>query len=92
VNGLHHAWIRRCLDEIGSRQAFLASQNPLILDELPIGTSEEVQRLFFHCGLSEPDKRFLWRNFTVEEAVEFTEAYEVGIQHVSDILRTHDLW
>jgi hypothetical protein len=46
------------------------------------------------CDLQESDgrERMLWRNLTPDEAAEFFNAYEVGIQHVSEILRDKGLW
>ncbi|MEO5726874.1 MAG: AAA family ATPase, partial [Byssovorax sp.] len=44
VNGMHHDWIRASLDEIGKRQAFLTSQNPLLLDYLPLESVEQIQK------------------------------------------------
>ena len=34
VNGLHHAWIDLLLEELGSRQSFVSTQSPLLLDYL----------------------------------------------------------
>ncbi|HYO58775.1 AAA family ATPase, partial [Archangium sp.] len=42
VNGLHHHWIENCLDAIGDRQAFLTSQNPLLLDYLHFESAEQA--------------------------------------------------
>lgn len=95
INGLHHDWIRACLSEIGSRQAFLTSQNPLLLDYLEFENSEDVRRGFVLCervktetGLTE----LVWRNPTQDEAKEFFAAYETGLQSVSEILISKGFW
>jgi len=49
VNGLHHQWIRAAIEEIGERQAFLTSQNPLLLDYLPFSSAEHVRKSFMLC-------------------------------------------
>ncbi len=90
VNGLHHEWIQACLDAIQG-QAFLTSQNPLLLDHLPFSSGEEVQRRFVLCDRDEQG-RWIWRNMDPAAAAAFYRAYEVGIQHVSEILETKGLW
>jgi len=90
VNGLHHGWIQACLDAIQG-QAFLTSQNPLLLDYLPFNSAEEVQRRFILCDRDEHGD-WIWRNMDQDAADAFYRAYDVGIQHVSEILETKGLW
>jgi energy-coupling factor transporter ATP-binding protein EcfA2 len=94
VNGLHHDWIDLCVNEIGARQAFLTSQNPLLMDHLSFETNEDVRRAFVLCQLAyEGDSEVLiWRNMTPDEAGAVFEAGEVGIEHLSTILRNEGLW
>ena len=94
ANGLHPEWIDACVKEIGDRQAFLTSQNPLLLDFLRFDGAEEVRRTFILCERAshETEARLVWRNPTEEEAESFFSAYQTGIQRVSDILRTQGLW
>jgi hypothetical protein len=94
VNGLHHAWIEECVAAIGDRQAFLTSQNPLLLDYLSFESVEQVKETFILCR-TEPDgdrDKMIWRNMTDDEADMFYPAYKVGIEHVGEILRTRGLW
>jgi hypothetical protein len=90
VNGLHHEWIQACLDAIQG-QAFLTSQNPLLLDHLPFSSGDEVRRRFILCDRDEHGD-WIWRNMDQEAADAFYRAYDVGVQHVSGILRTKGLW
>ena len=94
VNGLHYDWIRVCLDEIGNRQSFLTSQNPLLLDFLEFNSADDVERTFILCraDASHGKNMMAWSNLGREDADRFYRAYEAGIQHVSEILRTKDLW
>ena len=94
VNGLHHEWISACLNEIGERQAFLTSQNPLLLDFLRFESIEEVRHTFIICERSSSpgDAQLIWRNLTEDEAESFFLAYQTGIQRVSDILLTKGFW
>ncbi|WP_437806181.1 AAA family ATPase [Sorangium sp. So ce1078] len=94
VNGLHHAWIEECMTAIGDRQAFLTSQNPLLLDYLTFESAEQVKESFILCrNQANGDReRMIWRNMTDDEADMFYRAYQVGIEHVGEILRTRGLW
>lgn len=91
VNGFHHAWIERCVELIHGRQAFLASQNPLLLDCLPIDSEEAVRRSFITCRRGE-DGRMEWKNLTAEEAADFYRAYERQTRYTHEILRGKGLW
>jgi len=94
VNGMHHEWIEACLADLGERQAFLTSQNPLLLDYLGFESAEEVRSSFVLCRSQFEGEReqLHWENMTPEDAEGFFAAYQVGIQHVSEILRTRGLW
>lgn len=94
ANGMHYDWIQACVDEISSRQSFLASQDPLLFDFLTFDSPEEVQRSFILCDLEKRDNRgyFSWKNLDPDTAASFFRAYEAGIQHVSEILHTKGLW
>jgi hypothetical protein len=94
VNGMHHEWIEACLEDLGERQSFLTSQNPLLLDYLGFDSAEEVRSSFVLCRSEAQGERdqLRWENMTAEDAEGFFSAYQVGIQHVSEILRTRGLW
>lgn len=94
VNGMHHEWIEACMDDLEGRQAFLTSQNPLLLDYLNFDSVDEVLSSFVLCRTEPVGEReqLHWENMTQEDAQGFFDAYQVGIQHVSEILRTRGLW
>lgn len=94
VNGLHWAWITTCLDAIGERQAFLTSQNPLLLDALPISSEAEVAQTFIRCRLEVKEGRgtWVWQNLAEEDARDLWQAYEVGLQGIGELLRSRGLW
>lgn len=94
VNGLHHRWITASIEALGQRQAFLTSQNPLLLDYVPITSAEEARRSFVLCR-GEPMKgrlAWIWENMSEADAEELYRAYEIGIEHVSEILQSRGLW
>lgn len=95
VNGLHHRWITTSTEAIGQRQAFLTSQNPLLLDYIPITSADEVRRSFVLCR-AEPRvgerPGWIWENMSKEHAAELFSAYQVGVEHVSEILQSRGLW
>ncbi|WP_437910666.1 AAA family ATPase [Sorangium sp. So ce327] len=94
VNGLHHHWIAACVEALGQRQAFLTSQNPLLLDYIPITSPEQVHDSFVLCRGERRGGRpaWGWANMSEEDAAEFFAAYEVGVEHVSEILQSRGLW
>jgi hypothetical protein len=93
-NGMHHAWIERCIELIDETdtQAFLTSQDPLLLDCLPLsretyGTNHSL----VICELTDSGE-MLWRNLTPAEVEDFFRSHDVGIQHISEIMRVKGLW
>ncbi len=98
VNGMHHEWIRFCLDELDTNtlptQSFLTSQNPLLLDYIPIGTVEDARRTFIQCRTAVIDghARFVWSNVSSDDASELFADHTVGIQHLGELLRVKGLW
>ena len=94
VNGLHHRWITASIEAIGQRQAFLTSQNPLLLDYVPITSADEVRRSFVLCRGEPRDGRpgWIWENMSQVDAEELYRAYQVGVEHVSEILQSRGLW
>jgi hypothetical protein len=75
-------------------QLFITSQNPLVLDHIPI-TRETVRTTFIRCEtVYHADKpcELRWRNLTEEEAERLWGHYDVGISQLSECLRTLGLW
>ena len=91
ANGLHHEWIEACVKELSERQSFLATQNPLLLDYLPAGMPDTT---LVHCSTDSTNGHgtMCWRNFNEDEQKRLDTAYSVGIQQVSEILRSEGLW
>ncbi len=94
VDGLHHLWIDASIEAMGDRQAFLASQNPLLLDHLEFGSAEQVAATFVTCRAerSGSDKHMIWSNMSTYDAERFFRAYKVDVNHVSEILLSKGLW
>lgn len=94
VNGLHHRWIGTCMQAIGSRQAFLTSQNPLLFEHVKFESVEQVERCFITCRTEIVDatEQLAWQNMPRPDAVSFFESYEADIESVGDILITRGLW
>lgn len=94
VDGLHHLWIDAAITAIGDRQAFLASQNPLLLDHLEFASVEDVASTFITCRAERTgdDKHMIWSNLSPYDADRFFRAYQVDVQHVSEILLSKGLW
>lgn len=80
----------------------ISTQNPLVFDYLPIESAVQARELFVLCR---QDNSRTWtaaeqrvmsdtlvRQMTEDEAEAFWSAYAVGIQPVSEVLRTQGLW
>jgi hypothetical protein len=95
ANGLHYAWIEACIEmlEAHGTQAFLSSQNPLLLDALPLSreTFGSVHGIVI-CEFDEEGGQMVWRNPSAREAEDFFASYDVGIQYISEIMRNMGLW
>jgi hypothetical protein len=91
TNGLHHALVRTCIEAIGDRQAFLATQEPLLLDHLEFDSAEAVRKTFVVCRTNEAGQ-WVWEKPTAEMAEAVYGSYCVDVKHVSEIVRTLGLW
>jgi energy-coupling factor transporter ATP-binding protein EcfA2 len=94
VNGMHYNWIEACLREIGDRQSFLTSQNPLLIDFLPFKSEQDVEHTFILCGHEQRDGRrhMSWKNMPEEDALTFFRSYKTQALQVSEILRSRGWW
>jgi energy-coupling factor transporter ATP-binding protein EcfA2 len=95
VNGMHHEWIELCLREIGDRQCFITSQNPILVDFVPLTSVQQIERAFVLCDVAERrDGRTArtWRNMNEREAQTLFDARSVGLQSTSEIMRFHGWW
>ena len=92
VNGLHHRWIRACIEALGQRQVFLTSQNPLLLDYLSFQSPEEVRSTFVLCSWEKGPEQMVWENMSQEAAADFFDSYKVGFQQVGEVLQSKGLW
>jgi energy-coupling factor transporter ATP-binding protein EcfA2 len=92
VNGLHHRWIRACFEALGPRQAFLTSQNPLLLDYLSFRSPDEVRSAFVLCRWEKGPEQMAWENMSQDAASDFFDSYKVGFQQVGELLQSKGLW
>jgi energy-coupling factor transporter ATP-binding protein EcfA2 len=94
ANGLHPRHVEACLRELGGRQSFLTSQNPLLFEHVPLGSAGEVRASFIHCGtaLREGHEWKVWSNPAPETAAKLLGAYQRGDAPLATLLRTHGVW
>jgi len=89
-NGMHRAWIDLAVKKLRDRQSFIAAQNPLILDRIGFANAQQMQQSVIFCR--EDQGHFVWENAPVEEMRDVFRAYDVGLQHMSDVLWQKGLW
>ncbi|MEQ1506057.1 MAG: AAA family ATPase [Myxococcota bacterium] len=94
TNGMHHAWLSACIDAIGDRQAFVALQNPLLLDYLAFDSAEDVRRSFVLCDHAPRGShgRWRWRQLDASGADELFGSWMAGRELLSEILISHGVW
>ncbi|SEK42284.1 hypothetical protein SAMN05444354_101538 [Stigmatella aurantiaca] len=86
-SGLHPRWAEACLRELGPRQSFLTSQNPLLPEHVSFRSAEDVHTSLVACR---PGLR--WENPPRELAGRLFAAYQQGTRPVGELLRAHGLW
>jgi len=93
-NGLHPRWVEACVRELGARQSFLSSQNPLLFDYVAFGSYEALHGSLIHCGLAEHEGRECkrWSNPPADVATRLFADYERGGTPLGTLLRMHGLW
>ncbi|MED5372240.1 MAG: hypothetical protein VX899_14570 [Myxococcota bacterium] len=90
TNGLHADWVQDIVDYLDGVQAFHAVQNPLLPDFVGLAKRQDTKGSFLFCrvGMHEGRRRWTWRNPTEEEAGDVWDAWDVGIQNLSEVLRS----
>jgi energy-coupling factor transporter ATP-binding protein EcfA2 len=85
ANGMHHGWIRACVDLLIERQSFLATQHPFLIDYLP------NEAVFISCQL-DADGQMAWSNFAPEQNERLVQGRARGVMQLSELLQTEGLW
>jgi hypothetical protein len=90
ANGLHPRQVEACMRELGARQVFLTSQNPLPFEHPLFSSAEELRASLLLCG-AEPE-RITWANPSREAAEKLFDAYRLGARPLAVLLREQGLW
>ncbi|QSQ23323.1 AAA family ATPase [Pyxidicoccus parkwayensis] len=86
ANGLHPRWVEACMREVGTRQVFLASQNPLPFEHVQFSSAEELHAALLLCRAG------TWANPTRAAASQLFDAYKLGARPLGALLREQGLW
>jgi energy-coupling factor transporter ATP-binding protein EcfA2 len=97
VNGLHSEWIDWCVEAIGDRQCFLTSQNPILVDSVPLSTEEDIRGGIILCESVHDAERDVtelrWRQMDDRESELIARALQNSrLDLLSDLLHALDLW
>lgn len=85
---VHWSEMEACLGSLAGRKVIIRTiGNTNLVDHLEFQSADEVRRCFYVRKLDGSFGRM-----EEIEAEEFFGAYEVGIEHVSEILRNRGLW
>lgn len=94
ANGLHPHWVDACLKELGTRQTFLTSQNPLLFEHVSFTSTGDLRTSLIHCevGLRDGREWLVWTHPTGEKTDQLFEAIRTKERPLSELLRLHELW
>lgn len=92
--GMHHRAVEKNWRMLEARdhgkRRFVKTQNPNVVDLMTFESTEDVRGRVL--AVRDVDGVPTVENITESEASQVWNAYEAGIEHVSEILRTRDLW
>ncbi|ATB50285.1 AAA family ATPase [Corallococcus macrosporus] len=94
ANGLHPRWVEASMRELGARQVFLTSQNPLLFEHTLFPSAEVLRASLLLCGNTRDDgqERIAWRNPTHEAAGSLFDAHGLGAHPLAELMRRQGLW
>lgn len=94
ATGLHPRWVEASLGELGSRQSFLTSHNPVLFEHVPLSSAEQARTSIIHCQLRPHEGREFkaFSNPSPEQAEQLFAALQRGDTPPGKVLRTLGLW
>lgn len=94
ASGLHPRWIEACVRELGERQAFLTSQNPLLFEYAPLWSTTGARAALILCAVELRDgrERRVWAHPAAEVAERLAGACRARAGSTGELLRAHGLW
>ncbi|NNB97197.1 ATP-binding protein [Corallococcus exiguus] len=87
ADGLHPDLVRACVRDLGARQTFATSQNPLLLEHLEFTHAEQLRTSLIRCEVGGGAGRWRWTQPTPEEAARWFDAYRAGSVPLGAVLR-----
>ncbi|NRD56208.1 AAA family ATPase [Corallococcus exiguus] len=87
ADGLHPDLVRACVRDMGKRQAFVTSQNPLVLEQLEFTHAEQLRTSLIRCQGGGGPGRWRWTQPTPEEAARWFDASRAGSVPLGAVLR-----
>lgn len=87
ANGLHPRWVEACMRELGAKQAFLTSQNPLLFEHAAFGSAAEVRASLLLC-----EDIGRWSQPSAEVAERLFAEHQLRTRPLGELLRAHGLW
>ncbi len=95
MNGLHHSLGVALLNEIGDRQAFLATHEPVLMDNIDFESADELRRSLIHCERN-PDPKgppFIWSQIDEAKAERMFRDYRVdSLLQGHELLKDWGIW
>ncbi|CAM4233313.1 ATP-binding protein [Corallococcus sp. ZKHCc1 1396] len=86
-DGLHPDLVAACVKDVGERQAFLTSQNPLLFEHLSFRDAEDLRTSVIHCEGGTGRGAWRWTQPSPEVAARLFSAYREGARPLGAVLR-----
>ncbi|MET0403146.1 MAG: ATP-binding protein [Cystobacter sp.] len=94
AHALHPRWVEAVMRELGGRQSFVTSQNPLLFDYVAFTSLDEARASLIHCGWEVHEERLrkVWSNPSERVTERLYVDHRQGGTPLSTLLRIHGLW
>jgi len=94
AHAMHPRWVEAVMRELGGRQSFVSSQNPLLFEYVAFASVDEARASLIHCRLEvhEERERKVWSNPTDDTVERLFGDHRRGGTPLATLLRIHGLW
>jgi hypothetical protein len=94
ANGLGPRWVEACMAELGTRQSFLTTQNPLVFEHVPLKSAEDFRASLVLCEVRRREGREqpIWCNPSPELAEKLVREHQLVGTPLGTLLRALQIW
>jgi predicted ATP-dependent endonuclease of OLD family len=92
---IHWSYLDEFIQLLSAKQCFLETHDSELINRMHFKSSNEIQRkIVICCQTANHENKSVvkFRNLNNTEAEDVFNSYQAGIQHFSEILKTHEIW